>query len=89
MVDDSRKDDFIEDAADYEAGRLSEDKQRWFDECDNRGEFIRGDDGEWIFWPGQTHGAISSWMLRALADELDRRNAAITERENARAPQGA
>lgn len=43
---------------------------------DEREEFVTFDCGYVYFWPeGHRHGAYSPWMLRALADELDRRNA--------------
>lgn len=38
------------------------------------GEFVTGDDGYVVYWP-HFRGAYSEWMLRALADELGRRNA--------------
>lgn len=40
-----------------------------------REEFVTLPDGYVHFWPdGSPHGALSSWHLRTLADELDRRN---------------
>lgn len=40
-----------------------------------REEFVTLSDGYVHFWPdGSPHGALSSWHLRTLADELDRRN---------------
>lgn len=43
---------------------------------DERQEFIHGDDGYLCYAPtGSPYGAFAPWMLRALADELDRRNA--------------
>lgn len=42
-----------------------------------REEFITLDDGYVAYWPhGSVHGALSSWHLRVLADEVDRRNQA-------------
>jgi hypothetical protein len=43
-----------------------------------RQEFVRDDANGYIYYApeGGIHGAFESWMLRALADELDRRNAA-------------
>ena len=44
--------------------------------AEERGDFVRGDDGYWVYWPDGTNmGALSPWELRALADELDRLNA--------------
>lgn len=38
-----------------------------------RGEIVRGDDGDYIFWPADYKlGAFSATNLRQLADELDR-----------------
>lgn len=39
-----------------------------------QGDFVTGDDGFVIFWPSANRGGLTSWMLRALADEIDRRN---------------
>lgn len=42
----------------------------------NKGEFETLHDGYQYYWPSAAGGgAFSSWMLRALADELDRLNA--------------
>jgi hypothetical protein len=50
---------------------------RIIDLIEARDEFIMGDDGYVVFWPeGYRLGAFPSWVLRAIADELDRRNAA-------------
>ena len=44
--------------------------------AEERGDFVRGDDGYWVFWPDRTNvGALAAWELRVLADELDRLNA--------------
>lgn len=44
---------------------------------ERRDEFITLSDGSVYFWPtGSPHGALASWHLRVLADELDRRNQA-------------
>lgn len=42
----------------------------------DRGEFMELEDGYVHWWPsdGTRGGAISAWQLRAIADELDRRN---------------
>lgn len=42
-----------------------------------RDEFVTLSDGYVHFWPdGSPHGALTSWHLRTIADELDRRNRA-------------
>lgn len=44
--------------------------------ADSEGEIVAGDDGLYVYWPkGWNGGAFSAWVLRGLADELDRRNA--------------
>jgi hypothetical protein len=50
------------------------DKTRLLRKVDEQGDIIQGDDGYYVFWPKESHGALSPWMLRAIADELDRRN---------------
>lgn len=40
----------------------------------NKGDFVTGDDGFVVFWPEGQRGAFEAWHLRAIADELDRRN---------------
>lgn len=42
---------------------------------DERSEFIRLEDGFLYYDPRPGCGAISAWALRAIADELDNRNA--------------
>lgn len=42
---------------------------------DERGDFVTGADGCVMFWPEADRGGFNAWHLRALADELDRRNA--------------
>lgn len=45
--------------------------------ADKTNEFVVGDDGFVMYWPsGFAGGGFSAWMLRELADEIDRRNAA-------------
>lgn len=39
-------------------------------------DWITGDDGFVVYWPVMSRGGFSASMLRAIADELDRRNAA-------------
>jgi hypothetical protein len=40
-------------------------------------DFVAGDDGYYVFWPTTNNGAYTARNLRALADELDRRNEKI------------
>jgi len=44
-------------------------------EADKRKEFVTGEDGYVVYWPAKLGGAYSSWVMRLIADELDRRNA--------------
>ena len=39
-----------------------------------KGEFVTDLDGFVKFWPSGDKGAFDPWMLRVIADELDRRN---------------
>ncbi len=41
---------------------------------DERGEFVRDVDG-FVYYAPEGWGHLSAWVLRAIADELDRRNA--------------
>jgi hypothetical protein len=55
---------------------LEATKARLIGACEKRREFVTFEDGYVYFWPGNgMHGALPAWALRALADELDRRNA--------------
>jgi hypothetical protein len=48
------------------------------------GEFVTGDDGFVVYWPkNQRGGCYSAHDLRALADEIDKRNAAWQAELNA------
>lgn len=38
------------------------------------GDFITNDDGYEVFWPEGNHGYYDPFVLRAIADELDKRN---------------
>ena len=40
------------------------------------GDFIPGDDGDYVWWPRGLGGYLNAANLRELADELDRINAA-------------
>jgi hypothetical protein len=42
--------------------------------ADERGEFVKLEDGYTNYWPSSNHGALPSWALRVLADEMDRRD---------------
>lgn len=42
---------------------------------DERQDFVHDVDGYVYYCPNATNGHLSAWMLRALADELDHRNA--------------
>ncbi len=44
--------------------------------ADERGEFVTDVDGFVYYWPNGCNGHFNSHILRELADELDRRNAA-------------
>ncbi len=37
-------------------------------------DLIRGDDGLWLFWPTDNHGAYPAHLLRTIADHLDHMN---------------
>lgn len=71
---------------------LEKDRQRCMDISRERGDFVMGDDGYYVFWPKEhTMGALASYHLRWLADELDRINKpwddqvqAFFEKENAK-----
>lgn len=42
----------------------------------DRGDFVLGDDGYYVYWPkGYAGGALAPHHLRWLADELDKMNA--------------
>lgn len=45
--------------------------------ANERGDFIQDVDGYVVYWPtSASGGALPAWMMRVLADEIDRRNAA-------------
>jgi hypothetical protein len=54
--------------------------KRFIENEDNAGNFIYLDDG-YLYWDAG-NGALSSWALRALADELDKRNEAWDKQLN-------
>ena len=48
---------------------------------ESRGEFEQLEDGFWYYWPSPNNmGALSSHNLKAIAQELDRRNKEWTEK---------
>ena len=47
--------------------------KRILERANTEGDIVRGDDGYYVYWPRRT-GAYPAYHLRALADELDRRN---------------
>lgn len=51
------------------------DVNRLVQMASENGDFVTGDDGFVFFWPKGCNGGLSEWMLRALADEIERRNA--------------
>lgn len=58
------------------ARKQSQEVDRIIRMTDERGEFVHLEDGFLYYAPtGSPHGVIPAWMLRALADELDKRNA--------------
>lgn len=58
------------------SGDAGEEGSRIIRFSDEKGDFVVGEDGCTIFWPeGLSRGGFNAWHLRALADELERRNA--------------
>lgn len=57
------------------AGQVEDERARVISISTQREEFVTFEDGYCHWWPaGSQNGALSSWHLRVLADELDRRN---------------
>lgn len=57
------------------APQLDAERARVVSISTQREEFVTFEDGYCHWWPsGSLNGALSSWHLRVLADELDRRN---------------
>lgn len=57
------------------APQLEEERNRVVSVSTEREEFVTFSDGYVHWWPqDSSNGALSSWHLRVLADELDRRN---------------
>jgi hypothetical protein len=46
-------------------------------------DFVLGEDGFQVYWPTRSTGALSPWMLRAIADYLDEVNKPWSEEINA------
>lgn len=55
--------------------RKQEQKERLINIVEERGEFGPLEDGYVYYFPLADGGALSAWQLRAIAAELDRRNA--------------
>lgn len=55
-------------------GQQEENVQYLIDKIDTREEFITLDDGFIYYMPEPGGGALNAWALRAIADELDKRN---------------
>lgn len=49
-------------------------RERLIQRADEFGDFLRGDDGYYVYWPRVAGGALDATSLRILADELDARN---------------
>ena len=49
-------------------------QQRFIAQAYKQKDFVTGDDGFIYYWPDTKNGAYSAWMLRTLADELDKQN---------------
>lgn len=58
----------------------SEEIARLIRLVDERKEIAPLEDGYLYYFPDGQHGALSPWMLRAIADELDLRNAPWDEK---------
>jgi hypothetical protein len=59
------------------ANEVRQEARRVIAITEKRGEFVTFEDGFVYLWPAQSpHGAMTSWHLRTLADEMDRRNRA-------------
>jgi hypothetical protein len=56
--------------------RLSELKARVIRMADERSDFVQLEDGYVYYAPTSGHGALPPWALRALANEIDKRNSA-------------
>ena len=62
---------------------MNPEAQRIIRLADERNEFVTDVDGFVYWWPNRDHGGhFAPYMLRALADELDRRNEAWNQQIN-------
>jgi len=52
---------------------MRSDKEIILSISEKRGDYVTLEDGYVYFWP-KGNGAMAAWHLRALADEIDRRN---------------
>ena len=52
------------------------ERNRLLEIAKHNGDLVQGDDGFWMYWPTSvaSRGALTGWMLRALADEIERLN---------------
>lgn len=65
----------IYQASQGRAPQIADERARVVSISTQRDEFVTFEDGYCHWWPsGSPNGALSSWHLRVLADELDRRN---------------
>lgn len=53
---------------------MTEAEEKFIARVDAWDEFALDIDGFWYYWPKRNDGSIYAWMLRVIADELDRRN---------------
>lgn len=51
-----------------------EDSIRLIEIIDKQNDLITREDGYVVYWPTSNNGALDSWCLRELADEIDKRN---------------
>lgn len=51
--------------------------------ADAHGDLLVNDAGDWVYWSSldESGGYLTAWVLRALADELDRRNGKTTNNQ--------
>lgn len=50
------------------------ERRRCMQISEERGDFVLGDDGYYVYWPSKSDGALAPHHLRWLADELDHKN---------------
>lgn len=71
---DERTNDDTSDQPGGDAGRFEEQSRRLIEIIEDAGSFDWLDDGFVYYFPEPQRGCLSAWSLRAIADELDRRN---------------